>query len=294
MIQGACKRIHLASSYTKHPLPRSLPFTTTRFLASKPKNETPNAKAKKILGGAPILTKMDKGPVNSQILSHKSTEVSSTHVDSASSPAFKASQMPVPFFWRLMAVGTTFVAFLVIFKPFAPPEQQGKGDGSKPFLQPNQFVKCVVHSVEASVSSEHLKEQVSGTKPSSKPPTQAEHIILQMGIPNHLLPESNEHLGNAIYHLYIKDDDMQVERPYTPINGIGIDGKFALWIKRYQGGEVSNWLARLNRGRNIEIRGIVRQWDWRDKELDEIVMVSSSGYSDTVLIMECRLQAERA
>jgi hypothetical protein len=276
MIQGACKRIHLASCCSKYPLPRSLPFGTTRLLASKP----PTAKAKKILGGAPSITRIDKGPVNSQMSLHKSKETLSTHVDSTSSSPFKASQMPVPFFWRLMAVGTTFVAFFVIFKPFAPPEKQGEGKDSQQFLQPNQFVKCVVHSVEASVPSEPLKEQVSSTthnKPSSKAPTQAEHIILQMGIPNHLLPDSNEHLGNAIYHLYIKDDDMQVERPYTPINGIGIDGKFALWVKRYQGGEVSNWLARLNRGRNIEIRGIVRQWDWREKEVDEIVMVSSSG-----------------
>jgi hypothetical protein len=279
MIQGACRRICLASCYSKYSLPRSLPLGTTRLLASKP----PAPKAKKILGGIPG----GEGPVNSQKLLHKSKETSSIHVDSANSSAFKASQMPVPFFWRLMAVGTTFVAFFVIFKPFAPPEKQGEGKGSRQFLQPTQFVKCVVHSVEASVPSEPLKEQVSSTthgKPSSKPPTQAEHIILQMGIPNHLLPDSNEHLGNAIYHLYIKDDDMQVERPYTPINGIGIDGKFALWIKRYQGGEVSNWLARLNRGRNIEIRGIVRQWDWREKDVDEIVMVSSSGYNDTGLI----------
>lgn len=265
MIQGACKRIHLTLCYNRIPHAYSLSFGSTRFLASK--TSTPAAKAKKIVEGLSSPPRSGKGP----FLPERSPNFD------ASSPESPASRTPVPFVWRLVAVGTVFVAFIAIFKPFEPSEEQAAEKSTKPFLQPNQFVKCAVNSVEASTPSEPLKDKTSSspfTKSSNGPPTKAEHIIIQMGIPLHLLPASNDHLGNAIYHLYIKDDDMQVERPYTPINGIGIDGKFALWVKRYQGGEVSNWLSRLSRGRNVEIRGIVRQWDWREKDVDEIVMVS--------------------
>ncbi|KIM21024.1 hypothetical protein M408DRAFT_81089 [Serendipita vermifera MAFF 305830] len=66
---------------------------------------------------------------------------------------------------------------------------------------------------------------------------------------------------------------MQIERPYTPINGVGVDGKMTFWIKKYPGGEVSNWISKLQKNRNIEIRGPVQQWDWRSGSWDEIVMI---------------------
>ncbi|CAG7848307.1 SubName: Full=Uncharacterized protein {ECO:0000313/EMBL:CCA77451.1} [Serendipita indica DSM 11827] len=79
-------------------------------------------------------------------------------------------------------------------------------------------------------------------------------------------------MPNGIYHVYVKDEDMQVERPYTPINGIGVDGRMIFWIKRYPRGEVSNWIAR-QAGKSIEIRGPIQQWDWRKEECDEIIMI---------------------
>lgn len=208
--------------------------------------------------------------------SQRNTQGSSPHGQD-----FASWRAPVPVFWRLVAVGTTFYFFFSVFNPFNPAGEQAEGKRS---LQPTRFAKCLVYSVEASTPSEvfgnlpldpHSKPHI---QPGIMSPAKAEHILLQLGIPTHLLPSSNAHLGNAIYHLYIKDDDMQVERPYTPINGIGMDGKFTLWVKRYQGGEVSNWLSRLGKGRVIEVRGPIRQWDWREKEVDEIIMVSYHDY----------------
>lgn len=49
---------------------------------------------------------------------------------------------------------------------------------------------------------------------------------------------------DAIWSIYIKDDDIQVERPYTPLHGIDEKGQMVLWVKRYQTGEVSRWLMR--------------------------------------------------
>jgi cytochrome-b5 reductase len=95
-----------------------------------------------------------------------------------------------------------------------------------------------------------------------------------MGVAAQNLPKDGSYLTNAIHHIYIKDDDMQIERPYTPINGVGVDGKMMFWIKKYPGGEVSNWISRLFKNRNIEVRGPVQQWDWRSGSWDEIVMVS--------------------
>lgn len=42
----------------------------------------------------------------------------------------------------------------------------------------------------------------------------------------------------TIQHVMIKNPDLQIERPYTPINDVGKDGQIELVIKRVKGGEV--------------------------------------------------------
>jgi len=42
----------------------------------------------------------------------------------------------------------------------------------------------------------------------------------------------------VIEHVMIKNPDLQIERPYTPVNDVGKDGEVDVIVKRVQGGEV--------------------------------------------------------
>jgi Oxidoreductase FAD-binding domain len=165
------------------------------------------------------------------------------------------SRAPAPLFLRLLAVGSTFFAFYYVWRPF---DNQKNAPGAAPDFGPRTFARCIIHSV---------------TPDPPEDGNRANHIVVHMGIPAQNLPKDGSYLTNAMHHIYIKDDDMQIERPYTPINGVGVDGKMTFWIKKYPSGEVSNWISRLFKNRNIEVRGPVQQWDWRSGSWDEIVMV---------------------
>jgi cytochrome-b5 reductase len=97
--------------------------------------------------------------------------------------------------------------------------------------------------------------------------------ILTVAIPLELIPKGKD-LFAPIWSVFIKDDDIQVERPYTPLDGVDEDGNMKFWIKRYNHGEVSRWLHSKKVGETIEIRGPLRTWSWRDDDWDEIVLVS--------------------
>ncbi|OAX39745.1 riboflavin synthase domain-like protein [Rhizopogon vinicolor AM-OR11-026] len=97
--------------------------------------------------------------------------------------------------------------------------------------------------------------------------------ILTVAIPPELLPTERD-LFAPIWSVFIKDDDIQVERPYTPLDGVDKDGNMKFWIKRYNHGEVSRWLHSKKVGETIEIRGPVRTWSWKDDTWDEIILIS--------------------
>jgi cytochrome-b5 reductase len=42
----------------------------------------------------------------------------------------------------------------------------------------------------------------------------------------------------TIEHVYVKNPDLQIERPYTPVNDVRGDGEVDVVVKRVQGGEV--------------------------------------------------------
>lgn len=46
----------------------------------------------------------------------------------------------------------------------------------------------------------------------------------------------------TIYHVCIKSPDLQIERPYTPINDPERDGYMDLVVKRVRGGEVGRYV----------------------------------------------------
>jgi Oxidoreductase FAD-binding domain len=164
---------------------------------------------------------------------------------------------------RVIAVGSTLLAFY--FTYWTSPEKTSE---RPPDLNLRTFTRAVIHSVT------HDPPKL-GSKPDC--------MVVRMTIPQQFLPKDDSHLANAIHHIYIRDDDMQVERPYTPLYGIGADGKIVLWVKKYPGGEVSNWISRRKRNENVGVRGPILQWDWRSGPWDEIIMVRALSSPQIVL-----------
>lgn len=97
--------------------------------------------------------------------------------------------------------------------------------------------------------------------------------LIELAIPPKLLPQGLDRFS-PIWSVYIKDGDIQVERPYTPLHGISNDGRMQFWIKKYPQGEVSRWIHSKKVGDKIEIRGPLTTWPWKDDAWDEVVMVS--------------------
>ncbi|EED84689.1 predicted protein [Postia placenta Mad-698-R] len=98
--------------------------------------------------------------------------------------------------------------------------------------------------------------------------------LLTLKLPPQSIPSREENIFAPIWSIFIKDDDIQVERPYTPLEGIDEEGRMKLWIKRYPKGEVGRWLHSKNVNDKIEIRGPVKTWPWQEGQWDEVIMIS--------------------
>ena len=98
--------------------------------------------------------------------------------------------------------------------------------------------------------------------------------LITLTVPRQSLPDIQELAFRPIWSIFIKDDDIQVERPYTPLEGIDKEGNMKFWIKRYPRGEVGRCIHSKNVGEQMEIRGPLKTWPWREDQWDEIVMVS--------------------
>ncbi|KAG8713505.1 hypothetical protein FRC09_018642 [Ceratobasidium sp. 395] len=103
------------------------------------------------------------------------------------------------------------------------------------------------------------------------PASQDAKLIL-LEVPPHLRPADSTLA--PIFSFYIKDTDIQVQRPYTPLDGIDGDDHIAFWVKKYSDGEVSRWLHRKNVGDELELRGPIRTFDFKDGDYDDIIMIS--------------------
>lgn len=78
--------------------------------------------------------------------------------------------------------------------------------------------------------------------------------------------------------LYIKDDTIQVMRPYTPINSNPYkDGYIDLVVKRYENGSVSRTLSGFEPSKDmVHVRGpMVEEYEYKENTLDEIGMVKT-------------------
>ncbi|KAI0004925.1 hypothetical protein BJV74DRAFT_805734 [Russula compacta] len=105
--------------------------------------------------------------------------------------------------------------------------------------------------------------------------------VLTLSVPpNSLAPDENASSFDPIWSIFIKDDDIHVERPYTPLFGIDEKGAIKLWVKRYSRGEVGKWLHSKQAGDTIEIRGPLKTFPFHKGEWDEVVMISGgTGFS---------------
>ncbi|KAA1466301.1 ferredoxin reductase-like protein, partial [Dentipellis sp. KUC8613] len=101
--------------------------------------------------------------------------------------------------------------------------------------------------------------------------------LITLNIPPESLPSS---VLSPIWSIFVKDDDIQVERPYTPLEGIDANGDVRFWVKQYPRGEVGRWLHSKSVGDTVEIRGPIQTFPLQEGRWDEVVMISGgTGFS---------------
>lgn len=77
--------------------------------------------------------------------------------------------------------------------------------------------------------------------------------------------------------VYIKDDTIQIMRPYTPINDPSEDGHVDLLVKRYENGSISKMLCRLNKGDDVYVRGPMVEFEYPTATYRHVGMVSQGA-----------------
>ena len=173
----------------------------------------------------------------------------STHPGSHTSPS------------RLRLTSVVFFASTGILVSSYLPVWPSKYWGSPTFthqpMSPNYFVPATV-------------SDISQTGP--------DLAMLTLTLPRHAYsPDRNPSAFDPIWSIFVKDDDIQIERPYTPLYACDENGTIKLWIKRYPRGEVGRWLHSRRTGDTIEIRGPINTFPFQHGKWDEIVMVCDSA-----------------
>ncbi|KAK1222956.1 hypothetical protein PQX77_014156 [Marasmius sp. AFHP31] len=134
---------------------------------------------------------------------------------------------------------------------FSPDVSRSAPTLANQLLSPSHFTKCKVTASEE-----------------SGPDTR----LITVTVPKQSIPPASS--LQSIWSVFIKDDDIQVERPYTPLEGIDSEGRMQFWVKKYPRGEVGRWLHTKKDGDDIELRGPLQTWAWQDGKWDEVVMIS--------------------
>ncbi|CAG8579895.1 580_t:CDS:2 [Paraglomus brasilianum] len=75
----------------------------------------------------------------------------------------------------------------------------------------------------------------------------------------------------------VKDDSMQVARPYTPISPTSERRFIDLMVKRYENGQVSKWLHGLKVGDKVEIKGPARTFDYKENMKKNVGMIAGGS-----------------
>lgn len=79
--------------------------------------------------------------------------------------------------------------------------------------------------------------------------------------------------AHPIWSVNVKNSDIQIERPYTPLEGLNAFGELEFWIKSYPNGEMGRWLHARRPGEIVDIRATEQTWDCESDSWDNIVMV---------------------
>lgn len=108
--------------------------------------------------------------------------------------------------------------------------------------------------------------------------------IIKLSVPSARVPKVSDLDAFSIHHIYVKQPDLQIQRPYTPLtssflrSGPDSESEISILVKRYADGEVSRWLHRLKVGDEVEIRGPLPTWrpptDGLEVAADELIFVS--------------------
>lgn len=146
----------------------------------------------------------------------------------------------------------------------------GVGVISAYFFWPDTSRSAPTYENETLSPSYFTPVKVLASEPCSHP----DYRLITLGVPKQLVPSLEQSALSPIWSIFIKDDDIQVERPYTPLTSIDEEGRMKFWVKKYPKGEVGRWLHSKNVGDSVEIRGPLKTWPWKDGVWDEVVMVS--------------------
>ncbi|RUS23739.1 NADH-cytochrome b5 reductase 1 [Jimgerdemannia flammicorona] len=74
--------------------------------------------------------------------------------------------------------------------------------------------------------------------------------------------------------VHVKDDTMQIMRPYTPVNDPAEDGYVDLVVKKYETGTMSRFLHAKKVGEKVEVRGPVREFEYKENMVEEIGLIA--------------------
>ena len=167
---------------------------------------------------------------------------------------------------------------------FSKPEPAPlRGHGSHISLLSGQSELVLLHTF--SYTSESRSAPTYDTRPlsplyftpttlTSSEPSGPDTKLLTLTIsPDLLPPRDDPSIFATIWSVFIKDNDIQVERPYTPLEGVDEHGRMLFWIKMYEKGEVGRWLHSKKVGDSVEIRGPLKTWTWQDDVWDDVILV---------------------
>ena len=144
-------------------------------------------------------------------------------------------------------------------------------------LSVNHFTPSVV--LESKDATPHTKLITLRIDPALVPPRLIRRSASSSGE-----PVSAVRCDAPIYSVFLKHSDIQVERPYTPLECADEEGNMHFWIKKYDKGSVGRWLHAKKVGDTVELRGpeLTWDWSWRQGDWDEVIMVgrSSRDYMD--------------
>ncbi|WWD17413.1 hypothetical protein CI109_101854 [Kwoniella shandongensis] len=93
----------------------------------------------------------------------------------------------------------------------------------------------------------------------------------------------------VVQHMMIKSPDIQIERPYTPINDAVKDGEVRMVVKRVKGGEVGRVVHNAQPGGEVGIRGPIPTFSIVPGDYDKIIMISTGTAVAPFLQLLCKL-----